>query len=238
MLTRRRRSTWPGRPASSRQGPCTGDRGRGEPRSVPVGACLYQLSPLNSCGALCRLHSPLKATAQGLPGGWALAAPPSASCAECLDNWMECFATTALPGSLSSGFKRGGRGCWLQGEGRRPKRSKVSLEPTSHSPPDSQPTPGLREATGHPAPSVVERWSQAQAPGRTGQREEADKWCQRSGEANLVKSGSVDSLGSGRGRAQDSTLRTSLRLLRFCNRNGSISYHLRFTDRTLGVQRE
>lgn len=39
--------------------------------------------------------------------------------------------------------------------------------PTPH--PDSQPTPGLREATGHPAPSVVESWSQAQAPGRTGQ---------------------------------------------------------------------
>lgn len=58
----------------------------------------------------------MKTTAQGLPESRALA-PPSASCAECLDNWMEYLAGRVLPGSLSSDFKRRGkRGCWLQKE--------------------------------------------------------------------------------------------------------------------------
>lgn len=76
---------------------------------------------------------PMKTTSQGLPESWALAAPPSASCAECLDNWMECFAATVLPGSLSSDFKRGGARMLAPGRGK--EAPEVKHESGAHSPP-------------------------------------------------------------------------------------------------------
>lgn len=70
----------------------------------------------------------MKPTAQELPESLA-PAPPSASCAECLDNWMECFAGRIVPGSLSSDFKREGgedAGFW-----KRLKRSSWACNPPS-----------------------------------------------------------------------------------------------------------
>ena len=82
----------------------------------------------------------MKTTAQGFPESQALA-PPSASCAECLDNWMECFAGRVLAGSLGSDFKReGGEDA---GSRKRLKRSVVGLE---------APRPGLTNTTACPAP--------------------------------------------------------------------------------------
>lgn len=181
------------------------------------------LSPMNllgiqgwpSLGGLHHSPIPMQTTAQGLPQSWALAAPPSASCAECLDNWMECFAATVLPGSRSSDFKRGGARMLAPGRGQ--ETQEVKYESGAHFPIPVHPTPHnslLRPEQDHrlSSPRVVGSWNQAPAPGRTGQQMETAKWCQRFGGANLVRSGPGDSLGSGRGRAQDSTLRT-LRLL-------------------------
>lgn len=238
MLTRPPPAAVPGQADlhPPRQGLCTGDRGRGRAQECARwGLCLYQLSPLNSCGALRRLQS----NSTGAPWGLGSGRPSLCQLCRMFGQLDGMFCNYSPPRIPELRFQEGRERMLAPGGGKETQEVKGESGahlPTPH--PDSQPTPGLREATGHPAPSVVESWSQAHAPGRTGQRVEADKWCQRSGEANLVKSGSVDSLGSGRGRAQDSTLRTSLRLLRFCNRNGSIFYHLCFTDRTLGVQRE
>lgn len=129
----------------------------------------------------------MKTTAQGLSKAPALAAPPSASCAGCLDNWMECFAGRVLPGSLSSDFKKEGR----EDAGSR-ERGRGSRSQTWAWRSPSQDCPL--------SPSMVGSWSQAEAPGaRTGQRVEAAKHCQIFGGANLVKSGPRDILGSRRG---------------------------------------
>lgn len=187
----------------SHQGPGLGEGGLGQAQEGVLGA-LYPLSPANplpasQTGPLSKDSAiSMKTTAQGFPESQALA-PPSASCAECLDNWMECFVGRELAGSLGSDFKReGGEDA---GSRKRLKRPVVGLE---------APRPGLTNTTACPAPSapaMVGSQSRAQATvGRTGQREEAAEWCQRFVGANRVKSGPEDSLGSGRSQAQDSSL--------------------------------
>lgn len=87
----------------------------------PLWAC--RAGPLSKEAAMC-----MEPTAQELPESLA-PAPPSASCAECLDNWMECFAGRVVPGSLSSDFKREGgedAGFW-----KRLKRSSWACNPPS-----------------------------------------------------------------------------------------------------------
>lgn len=90
-------------------------------------------------------------TAPGLPeSGWA--APPSASCAQCLDNWMRCFAARVLPRCRSSDFQREG-GQDAGEEWKRLQRSDVGLE---------APHPALTKTTVHPAPA---RWEPESGPG-------------------------------------------------------------------------
>ena len=172
--------------------------------SVRVGSSTFILGPVNPLGASRagppREDStiPRKTTARGLPESSALAAPPSASCAECLDNWMECFAATVLPGSLSSDFKRGGER--MLAPGREREAQEVKYESGAPLPsPKALPRPDQDHWLA--SPGAVGRWNEPQAPERrTEQRVEAAKWCQRFGGANLVRSGPGDSLGSGRGQ--------------------------------------
>lgn len=134
----------------------------------------------------------METTAPGLPeSGWA--APPSASCAQCLDNWMRCFAARVLPRCRSSDFQREG-GQDAGEEWKRLQRSDVGLE---------APHPALTKTTVHPAPA---RWepSQAQATGKDwveggGCRMVSEIWW-----GELVKSGPGDSLGLGKGQHVES----------------------------------
>lgn len=151
-------SIWPGRPGSSPSGAGAGEAW-GKARSVPVVSSSFILSPMKQLRASRPGRQwedstiPMKTTSQGLPESWALATPPSASCAECLDNWMECFAATVLPGSLSSDFRRGGARMLALGRGK--EAQEVKHESGAHSPPPlppPTPCPGLSKTTGCPAP--------------------------------------------------------------------------------------
>lgn len=92
-------------------------------------------------------------------------------------------------------FQEGGRkGCWLQGAGKKLKKSNVGLE--APLPAWSTQSQDGGELQSGPGPG-----------GRTGRRVEAAEWCQIVDRAKLVKSDPEDSLGSRRGLAQDSALR-------------------------------